>query len=179
MATTLQIVGSLLALLGFAFGLVQFYNGQKWRRSEFAAKQLERIQGDPVLSTATRVLDWSGRRLPLPATLRLEANETYFDHSWSVLAEGIKPEGARGSFTREMEIYRDLFDALFGYFDEINHYVDIKLVTAKQVASLRYWLEQIAAPRFGNGVTFGPYLHCYGYSGTLALMEKLGVKPPA
>ena len=179
MANTLQIVGSVLALLGFAFGLVQFYNGQKWKRSEFAAQQLERIQNDPVLSIATRTLDWSGRRLPLPPSLRLAADETSFEHKWSVLAEGIKPEGTRGSFTREMEIYRDLFDGLFSYFDEINHYVDIKLVTSTQVASLRYWLEQIAAPRFGQGVNFGPYLSRYGYAGTVELMKKLGVTPPA
>lgn len=179
MTLNLQAVTTTLALFGFAFGLYQFYNAQKWKRAEFAARQLERLSTDSVLSVATRVLDWRQRTLPLPAPLRLTKGEESFEHSWAALAEGVKSEKDRGTFPRQMEIYRDLFDALFSYFDEVNHYVEIKLVTTRQIGSLRYWLVQVASPRFGREVNFAPFLRDYGYPGTIALMKKLGVTPPA
>lgn len=174
----LQLLGAVLALLGFGFGLYQFYDAQRWKRSEFAAKQLERLQSDAVLVAATRALDWRSRRLPLPPTLRLAATEECFDHTWDALAEGIKPEQDRATFTRPMEIYRDLFDGLFSYLEEINHYVDIGLVSPTQIKSLTYWLEQLSRPRFGDQVQFGPYIQAYRYPGTVALMRRLGVPVP-
>jgi hypothetical protein len=91
------------------------------------------------------------------------------------LAEGVKPEKDRGSFDRTMEIYRDLFDCLFSYLEEINHYIDIGLVSSKQVASLKYWLNEISSPRFGEPVRFGPFIDHYGYEGVRSLMTKFGV----
>jgi hypothetical protein len=174
----LPLLTASLALLGFTFGLYQFRNAQKWKRAEFAAKQLERIAADPVLVAATRVLDWRQRELPLPSALRLSKDEEHFEHKWEDLAEGVKSESDRKSFSRQMEIYRDLFDALFTYFDEVNHYVEIKLITVKQISSLKYWLEQVAHPRFGGDVNFAAFLRDYGYPGTTALMARLKVTPP-
>jgi hypothetical protein len=179
MLLNLQAVTTTLALLGFGFGLYQFRNAQKWKRAEFAARQLERLSTDPVLTIATRVLDWRQRDLPLPASLRLTKDEESFEHTWGALAEGIKSEKDRVIFRREMVIYRDLFDALFTYFDEVNHYVEIELVTIEQIGSLEYWLLQVASPRFGPEVNFAPFLRDYGYPGTIALMKKLGVTPPS
>lgn len=172
--------GQALGLAGFAFGLFQFWDAQRWKRSEFAARQLERIQSDPLLVTATRVLDWSHRELPVPLSLRKSEapEEMYFEHTWVALASGIQPESKEDNFTREQVIYRDVFDALFVYFEEVNHYIEIGLIDSKQVRSLKYWLEQVAKPRFGGNVEFGPFLKTYGYPGVLALMAKLAVERP-
>lgn len=172
----LEVVGAFLALAGFAFGLYQYTITQKWKKAEYAAGLLLRLSEDQVLSVCCQVLDWSSRKLPLPERFRLDAAELTIEHKWDLLVEGIKPETERRSFTRPQEIYRDLFDHFFAYLEEVNHFIDIQLIERHQVSSLRYRLEQIAAPRFATGNPFETFLIHYGYSGVLDLMKKFEVK---
>ncbi len=171
----LEVVGAVLALGGFGFGLYEYAIAQRWKKAEYAAGLLLRLSEDPVLNTCCRTLDWSSRTLPLPERFRLNAGELTFDHSWSTLVDGMKPETEKRSFSRPHEIYRDLFDHFFAYLEEVNHSINIGLIDREQVSSIRYWLEQIAAPRFANESPFHGFITHYGYSGVQELMTKLGV----
>ncbi|MGA1840106.1 MAG: hypothetical protein ACMUIU_05720 [bacterium] len=64
----------------------------------------------------------------------------------------------------------------FGYFERINHYIDIRLITVKDVSSLDYWLEQVASPRFVKYPVFNDFIKNYGYSGLVDLMNKFGIR---
>jgi hypothetical protein len=75
-------------------------------------------------------------------------------------------------------LYRDLFDHFFGYLGRINHYIDIELITAKDVSSIEYWLKQIASPRFERTLVFHDFIQFYGYVGVIDLMKKYGIKYP-
>jgi hypothetical protein len=176
----MEFIGAVLALGGLFFGLYQFYNAQKWKRAEFAAVHLERLGNDPVLSAACRILDWRSRTIPVPPSLRISDDEFTFEHNWDLLSEGVKPESERNSFDRPMELYRDIFDSFFTYLEQTNNIVDINLVSLNQVASLKYWVQQVAKPRFGPPVEFGPFIDYYGYIGVRQLMRKFEVpEPPA
>jgi hypothetical protein len=174
----MEIIGVTLALGGFFFGLYQFYDAQKWKRAEFAASQLQKLDADPVLSAACKILDWKSRTIAVPAPLKVSDDESTFQHEWETLAEGVKPESERKSFDRPMELYRDIFDTFFTYLERVNHSIDIDLISKEQVSSLEYWVKQVASPRFGPPVEFGPFIDFYGYTGVRALMRKFKVPGP-
>jgi len=172
----LMILGPIIGVSGFIFGLYQYYIGQKWKKSEFAAKQLEQLANDARLATCCQLLDWSTRTLPVPEPYRALTKETVFLHEWHTLANAMLPEVQKGSFEWQEILYRDLFDHFFNYLERLNHCIGIKLITVKDVASLKYWLQQIAAPRFGDKPVFIDFIRAYGYLGVLELMNKFGVE---
>jgi hypothetical protein len=75
-------------------------------------------------------------------------------------------------------LYRDVFDHFFDYLERINHYIAIKLIFERDVSSLKWWLEQIAAPRFAPSDQRGMFLafiRRYEYDGVLEMMGRFKV----
>jgi hypothetical protein len=177
MDATLALVGSLLGLAGFGFGLYQYYIAQKWKRSEFAAQQLALLAEDPQLEICCRILDWNSRVFPVPVRYRDLAPEPTFFHNWDVLAAAMSGEAQKGSFDWQETLYRDLFDHFFAYLERIEHFLSIDLISLEDVASLRYWLGELAAPRFVDRPIFIDFLRAYDYAGVLRLMERFELGP--
>jgi len=171
----LEIIGASLGLTGFAFGLWQYYEAQKWKKAEFAAGLLLKLKADPALSACCKILDWSSREIQIPEHLRISDKEFAFEHNPALLTSGMKPETEKHSFNRSEELYRDLFDEFFTYLEEVNHFIDIGLIEQGQVSALKYWLEELAAPRFVSGSVFNAFIKHYGYKGVIRLMQKFGV----
>ncbi|MET0389526.1 MAG: hypothetical protein ABW321_26370 [Polyangiales bacterium] len=173
-----QMVGGLLGLLGLGIGLLQYADAQKWKRSEFAAAQLELLTKDPELELCCKLLDWAGRVSPVPEKYSALTSDKQFVHDWETMKTAMLPEEATldVEWTWQHMMYRDLFDRFFGYLDRINHYISIGLISTRDVASLDYWLEQIIAPRFAparDRQLFVAFLERYGYDGTLELSRRL------
>lgn len=61
-----QLVGLFVGLAGLIFGLYQYYRAERWKRSEFAAKQNEKLLTDPILVLCLKFLDWSELRIAVP-----------------------------------------------------------------------------------------------------------------
>jgi hypothetical protein len=177
--TTGEIIaafGVLTGAIGFGFGLYQYNTAQKWKKSEFAAKLLAELADDERLSLCCKLLDYSMRKFSIPTQYRPLTQESIFLHNWEAMAEAMSPEAKRGEFDWQAILYRDLFDYFFGYLERINHYINIGLITVKDVSSIDYWLRQIASPRFVKTSIFTDYLQAYDYSGVLELMNKFGIK---
>ncbi len=167
--------GTILGVAGSVFGLYQWLIAQRWRKAEFAAAQLQRLSSDPALLACCRALDWDSRTLQVPERWRIEKDELTFQHDWKELLPGMQPENQKKFFSRTQVIYRDLFDELFTYLEQINHFIGIGLIRTEHVESLSYWLRELANPRFGSPTTFIPFIEHYQYTGVLELMKRFKV----
>lgn len=177
-ADVLKAVGGVVALGGFAFGLYQYYVAQKWKRSEFAAGLLEQLAADDQLAVCCKMLDWSTRTFAVPERYRVLAGHDTFQHDWRKLAVAMMPEEKKADFDWQGMLYRDLFDHFFDYLERIEHYISIRLVRLEDVRSLRYWLEQIAEPRFVEEPVFREFLEAYGYRGVFDLVRRFRITWP-
>lgn len=173
--------GVIVGVIGFALALRQYHIGQKWKKAEFAAKQLEQLHNDPDIAFCCQVLDYSVRRMITPEKYKVFTNEAFFTHSTEILVAGLQPETGRDAFEWPLIIYRDSFDRFFGYLELINHYISIELFRAEDVSSLKYWVDQIVHPRFiekKDQHVFINFVNAYGYQGVLELMKKFNVDVP-
>ncbi len=172
-------IETILALIigsgGLIFGLYEYTIAQKWKNSEFASRQLELISNDPILSMCCTCLDWEVRKILVPVQYREMTEDSTFIHKWDILTTAMLPESEQASFNWQEVIYRDSFDHLFNYFERIDHYITIRLIITKDVASLEYWLRQIAAPRFSKNNVFEKFIEAYEYTGVLSLMSKYDI----
>ncbi len=169
------IVALIIGSGGLIFGLYQYTIAQKWKKSEFAAKQLEMIINDPILLMCCTCLDLETRKMVVPAQYREMMDDDTFIHKWNVLSTAMLPEAEQFSFTWQEVIYRDSFDYFFNYFERIDHYISIGLITVKDVSNLEYWLRQIATPRFTEKNIFEKFIKAYEYTGVLSLMNRFNV----
>jgi hypothetical protein len=172
-------VGAVLG--GLAFGLYEYHTAQKWKKSEFAARQLEKLSTDSKLALCCQFLDWERRRMLVPSDYAAFTTDKVFVHDWKTLATAMRPEEETTGFNWQEVMYRDYFDHFFGYLERINHSREIRLIRKQDVSSLKYWLEQIGTPRFlgaGDRSVFPDFLEYYGYSGVMALMREFGVPVP-
>jgi hypothetical protein len=171
-----SILGLAGAAAAFTVGLYQYRVAQKWKKSEFAARLLEQLSKDPLLATCCRLLDWSARKIPVPEQYQALTEEAALLHDWDALIEAMAPEERKPTFGWQGVLYRDLFDHLFSYLERINHYITIRLITVDDVASLEYWLRQLADPRFVETPVFVDFLERYEYSGVFELMHKFNIE---
>jgi hypothetical protein len=173
----LGIIGAILGLSGFAFGLLQYLVAQRWKKSEFAAGQLDLLFKDPDLAMACTMLDWSARPLPVPEKYTVLTAEPYFHHNWDNLVRALPPEERRGSFEWPLVVYRDVFDRFFTYLERVELSISIGLIRKQDVAVLEYWLKQLDAPRFVSSqrTVFQDFILRYGYTDVPKLMRRFGL----
>jgi hypothetical protein len=172
----LEVVGTVLALAALIGGLYQYAVAQKWKRAEFAAAQLQLLSSDPELDLCCKLLDWSGRASSVPEKYRDLTNDKLFVHDWPTMKQAMLPEEAseRAQWAWQHMMYRDLFDHFLDYLERMNHYIKIRLISAGDVGSLRYWLEQLDRPRFlpaNEQQLFRIFIDRYHYDGVRELMS--------
>lgn len=172
----ITMAASFIALLGFFLGLRQYKINQKWKKSEFAANLLNRLLDDEYLNLCCAILDWANRKFPVPEKYQNILRSKSFLHRGDLLAAAMIPENEKVGFTTIEVLYRDLFDHFFAYMELINHFIKIKLISINDVWQLRYWVEQIAKPRFAGEPVFDKFLKYYGYSGVIELIGKFKIK---
>lgn len=169
------LIAVMVGFGGLVFGLRQYYIGQKWKKSEFAAAILEQLVADERLATCCKMLDWSARRFPVPEQYRVLFEQPTFTHTWAKVITAMKPEEEKGSFSWQEMLYRDLFDHFFSYLERVNHYISIRLITVNDVSSLEYWLKQLASPRFVDQPVFIDFLRAYDYTEVFDLMTRFNI----
>lgn len=162
----LTIVGGLLAL---SFGLYRYHKGQLWKKSEFAASQLDLLWKDDRIRFCCLALDCSTKSVTVPA-----AHGPAFTHTARLMQEALRTENERVDFDWPLSYYRECFDRFFDYLSTINHYIDIGLFTAQDILPLHYWLKQIASPRFlDSKPLLVDYCRYHDFDGVEALLKKI------
>lgn len=171
----ISLGAGVFGLLGFGFGLYQYYVAQKWKRSEFAAKHLELLASDAELALICKLLDWKRRDLQVPPNYRLLATSEVYEHNWEIFAEAMIDGRREGRYTWQQAMYRDLIDRFCEYLQTLNHYETIGLIDLRDIATVKYWLRQLASPRFanpGDKRMFIDFINFFEYPGVLELMAK-------
>jgi hypothetical protein len=181
----LGVAGFFVALRQYKTGLKQHRTAQTWKRSEFAAKLLEKMSSDWRLVLCGRLLDWQRRPMPIPRHYRPAIGRKVFRHEWCALADAMRgtceadpddddealQHGTAGraeprppaavtpnEYSWRQVIYRDVFGTFFDYLARIDHYISIGLITQNDVKELEYWLKAIADPPFEvNSVEASPF----------------------
>jgi len=175
----LKDLASLAGLVGLFIGLCQYVRAQRWKQAEFAAKELDKLTTDPLLSLACTLLDWSGRSFEVPSSYHYKLEDSRFEHNWGSLKRSMSAKIApddSGGFNSQEVLYRDIFDHLFTYLDRLNHYVEIKLINAEDLRVLRYYLQEVVSPRLADHQPiFNDFIEEFGYEGVFRLCKKLRV----
>ena len=172
----IQTLVALVGIVGFLFGVFQYRQAQQWKRLEFAASQLERLQSDPDLALASTFLDTSERGVPLPEKYWDFVGAHIFNHNCQTMyrAMAITYEN-----TPEFFIYADVYSRLFGYLAQISAFIDMKLITVSDVKTLRWILQDLARPQWAadNRIFIGRI--STEASDVLRLMDLFGIKHAA
>jgi hypothetical protein len=174
------LVAGFSAVIGFVAlgtGLYQYYRSQVWKKSEFAAAQLQRLTDDPTLALCCVFLDWGARRIAVPKEYSVftSDNQTSFVHDWNNFKAAMQPEYQEANFQFPLVLYRDSFDQFFVYLDRINHYIAIGLFKVEDVYPLSYWLGELKASRYLESKdkhVFLTFIEHYHYWGVKSLMKK-------
>ena len=82
---TVESIGVIAALLTLIFGVYQYTVSEKWKRSRFAATQLERLYNDEVLKLASSATEWRKRSFPTPEKYKEMYRSNVFNHSSETL----------------------------------------------------------------------------------------------
>lgn len=185
MSSTLDIcikIGTVaIATFGFILGYLQYRKGQRWKQSEFASREIDKLLSNEVLVLACQMLDWEHGKSKVPAKFKDTRNEKEdFEYHWSRYERAMHAsfEGPDSLGYSDDERYcRVIFDDLFTFLHLMNHYVSVDLIRIEDVRPVEYWTDQI----FGSELTnkkdlFTPYLKKFGYSGVIQLDQRFKSK---
>ena len=129
-----EMLVSLIAIGSFWFGVHQYRQAQKWKRLEFAAEQIQRIYTEPELVLAATFLSYSKRGVPLPEKYWDYVGSRVFEHHCKVMYQIMS---SRYEEEIAFFIYNDAIDRLFDYLDQIYAFIEMRLITVKDVEALR------------------------------------------
>lgn len=146
------IATTLIAIGAYILAYRQYSDTQKWKKSEFAAKEDQKIFTNHKLRHAIRFLDWSTFTFEIPDEYKVLAEEEMgrqynklFTHNWDKVAIAMKSkEDRKGKDYEWFEMmYREYFAELFDHFGEILHYLGIPLCTPDDLHHTKYYLGKI------------------------------------
>ena len=143
----IQTLVSVVAIVGFLFGVFQYRQAQRWKRLEYAASQLRHLDTEPELTLATIFLDISKRGVPLPEKLWKYAGTDVFQHDCQKMYTLMK---SRYEDDVEYFIYNDVFERLFGYLEQIYMCIDLGLIQARDVKALRWLVKSLSNPTWAS-----------------------------
>ena len=168
----LEVLGISVAICALAVAVYEYSEAQKWKRSEFASRQVEKLGGDETISLAARALEWKNREFPLPNKYTEMYSGKVFKHDYEILNGALIPETKKVNFSKEEVVYQDIYDYYFDYLERVNHYIEIGLFSTKDVETLCYWVRLIDRPKPYYKGSFESYLKEYEFDGVFDLFEK-------
>lgn len=145
----------------------------RWRRAHMAKQCIDEIRHHPLASLALNMLDWDGRRYLFPpgvyavpagaVTHRIEA-----DKRRSALRT------VHTTFDDDSEVFvRDCFDALFDGFQNLEHYLKIKLIVFEDLEqAFTYYAEKLSDP--AEFPTACKFLKEYQFDDALDFLGRFG-----
>jgi hypothetical protein len=171
---------TLVAAIVFLAGLLQYAKAQEWKRSEFAATQLELLWSDQRIRFACIALDWKKKRVMVPEEYNVFAPDLSFVHDVITMQEALETEAKRMDFAWPRSYYQECFDRFFEYLSLIDHYISIGLFTTRDILPLHYWLKLVANPKYvGNKDVFRAYCEYYGFDGVFNLLQRMEIESPS
>lgn len=179
------------ALTTLINSLLEYQRAQRWKRTEFAAQQMEMLLKDPLIKFCCITLDWEERFISPPPgyeyiTEQNQVNNRIFhsrhDHwnglrlvneprkDWAQSPDTQQVSDDIESYTPLEGLYRDAFDHFFSYLESIEYFLEVDLIDKTDVAPLHYWLKLLA-----SNVVYIKYIHQFQNCGVLKLMHRFNI----
>jgi hypothetical protein len=194
----LSAVGGSIALFTFASGIRQRERAEVWKRTEFLAKEMEKVFSEPMIRNALTMIDWSDRKINLfaedevgyagfPRVSRETQIRALIPHldlaqstSWGAAKQGNMPQ-RRSRFTEPEVRIRDCYDRLLDQLERFGSYSDAELVSTQELGPhFDYWIKNFVVEStdpWEQAWTYAliRYIHEYGYRHVVSLFAKFGI----
>ena len=171
-----EALGALAAIAGIWFGALQYSAAQKWKKTELAAQELDKLRSDELLVISLLMLDWHTRVIRVPdAYVDPVTSRTLLMHNVQTMNRALgRALGEESGATVDLEtvVYIDALDRLFMYLEQVNHYLDVSLVRERDVSSLAYWLQRIELTTRDSPL-LARYLDEFNFEGVRELANRL------
>lgn len=152
------ITGAVAITVGFA-GFFQYLKSERWKRAEFAIRQIQALSQEPSLAFCCRAIDWGVGPLIIPEKYRVlfPDGATTIDHDWTLMAKALRPqlhkEWDRPYTKAKFLLYRYAFDDFLGYLDSLAMYENLGVIKPHDLAPLDDYLRQLVEPPYWENGT--------------------------
>jgi hypothetical protein len=175
----------LIAAVSATYAWRQYRNTKEWKRIDAGAAALRQLREDEDLVLACQALDWGVGPLFVPVRYKPLLKETgtpdVVAHSPELLGRAMVPQLSFNPASEPAALmYRQCFDHLFTYLDNVYRQVEADAVILRDIRELKYYLEQICTYPYAIGPkpdeVFQPFLAAFGYDGVVALGRRFGIE---
>jgi hypothetical protein len=156
----LNVISLLIAVGGFVFGFYQFFVSARLKRVEYLDALLKRLREEPLLKSATVLLDWDER----PVTI----GDHTFNYQSTMLAGALRDHHQmkdHEGFSNDETAIRDAMDALFDYLGSIQYAAELRTITQQDAfaSPVAYYFGKLAEKDDLNSGAVTTYLAAYGF----------------
>lgn len=143
----LKILGLLGGIIVFTIGSSQYKTAQRWKKSEFLAKEMNDFNNNEDVMRAMVMLDWTQAEIFLYEEERLnelkEKTELSFDNK--LLEFAFSDHIQIKDFKDEGFVIRQIFDTFFYELGKFQIYLDNNLIAKQDLEKhVYYWLRILA-----------------------------------
>jgi hypothetical protein len=178
-----EVVSVITPIIGFFLfwrGSDQYEKEQKWKRAEFAAREMKEFRSDPIVQKVMMMLDWDNRDIQLSEDVKLKLE----DDIDSELCKSLRAT-RKGDFLDHQTLIRDYFDVFFDYLGRFEASIESGLLDKSDFEPyLKYWLNIIGnknsnkrSPEFYRNIW--EYIEYFDYKNVQSFMAryKYDIKP--
>lgn len=182
--TILKYLPQIVSAIALVFAVIQYKAAQKWKRLEYAATVLSKINTDEDLILAVTFLDWRQRDICIPKRfLGNPEEDTFFKHTHLRMAEAFDLQNReklnehgdidlKNDYSNTINfVYVETFDKFFSYLEQINSFINMGLIKIEDVSVLNYLANRIYSIKANGKPVFRDYLEHYRYDGVLNLIN--------
>jgi hypothetical protein len=167
------IITPFIGVLLFGRGIDQYEKEQKWKRSEFVAREIKEFRSDLAVQKVMLMLDWDIRDIKLSEDIEFYLG----DNINSELCLSLRAT-REGDFSPRQSLIRDYFDVFFDYLERFEASIESGLLDKSDFEPyLKYWLNIIGnknskkkPPEFYQSI-WG-YIDCFGYTNVQSFMAR-------
>ena len=167
------ILSTIGFVVAFAIGLWQYMRAQQHEKVRLLLPLITEFETDAELQAACHLFDYDAGTLTLNGHTYAFTNDVLleamrvveWDHEWPPVHEAI----------------RDCLDRYFDFFGKLNSFVEINLITFKDLRYFYYYFELLAGiERYkgqGHGRSLQRYLESYCFRGCLKCLDMYQALP--
>jgi hypothetical protein len=183
----LGVLGAIVAMLTFLFGVYQFAQSQLLGRVLAVSGVMEAFYNKESNRLAMLLVDWDERVVSVPEYFSIGNPEVKtlkhsYERMYLAFAESSREmDPDRGIIEvkkelRDLAIYVDIFDAFFADVERIGFLVESKIIDKRDLELLKFWLEKLFNASYRGKNIFEWYITHYDFKYTIHVHAVLSGK---
>jgi hypothetical protein len=171
-----KVVGVLVAAVGGTLALRQYRENQRWRETEFIAKEAKDFFENALVINGLKILDWEKRKIEFDQNEKKMVNR-------ELLRGSLRRGRDADKFSHDQVYIRDLFDNFFDRLGRFEQYIRSGVVSFPMVERyFRYWGELLTGGRLGlldleTLLCIWDFLDHYGFDDAKLFLLRFGSRP--